>query len=44
MKLYKNGRHEMLNEINYEKVYDNILKWITNKGLASFKQNNTKKY
>ena len=44
MKLYKNGRHEMLNEINYEKVYDNILKWINNKGLASFKQNNTKKY
>ncbi len=44
MKLYKNGRHEMLNEINYEKVYDNILKWIENKGLEHFKQNNIKNY
>ncbi|MBE5822033.1 MAG: alpha/beta hydrolase [Clostridiales bacterium] len=33
MKLYKNGRHEMINEINQEKVYKDILNWIKNKVL-----------
>ena len=28
LKLYKDGRHEMLNEINKEEVYQNILQWI----------------
>ena len=28
LKLYKDGRHEMLNEINKEEVYNNILDWI----------------
>ncbi len=28
LKLYKDGRHEMLNEINKEEVYNNILQWI----------------
>lgn len=28
--LYKDGRHEMLNEDNYQEVYDNILKWLNN--------------
>ncbi|MGL6154416.1 serine aminopeptidase domain-containing protein [Cetobacterium sp.] len=32
LKLYKNFRHEILNEINKEKVYEDILQWIlTNK-------------
>ncbi len=30
LKLYKDGRHEMLNEINKEEVYKNILEWVTN--------------
>lgn len=30
-KLYKEGRHEMLNEINKDEVIDNILKWIHKK-------------
>ncbi len=30
MKLYHDGRHEMLNEINKEEVYQDILDWITN--------------
>lgn len=28
LKLYKDGRHEMLNEINKEEVYNNILEWL----------------
>ncbi len=28
LKLYKDGRHEMLNEINKEEVYNNVLNWI----------------
>lgn len=28
LELYKDGRHEMLNEINKEEVYDNILEWL----------------
>lgn len=28
LKLYKDGRHEMLNEINKEEVYKNVLEWI----------------
>lgn len=27
-KLYENGRHELLNEINKEEVYEDILRWI----------------
>ncbi|MGO1368090.1 alpha/beta hydrolase [Senegalia sp. (in: firmicutes)] len=30
MKLYIDGRHEMLNEINKREVYDDIIKWIEN--------------
>lgn len=30
LKLYKDGRHEMLNEINKDEVYNNILEWINN--------------
>lgn len=30
LKLYKDGRHEMINEINKEEVYNNILEWIEN--------------
>lgn len=29
LKLYPQGRHEMLNEINYEQVHQDILNWIT---------------
>ena len=28
IKLYKNGRHEMLNEVNREDVYEDVVKWI----------------
>lgn len=28
MKLYKNGRHEMLNEVNKDQVYQDVLKWL----------------
>lgn len=28
LKLYKEGRHEMLNEINKHEVYENILEWL----------------
>lgn len=31
MKLYKDGRHEMLNEINNKEVYGDILAWINDK-------------
>ena len=27
-KLYKDGRHEMLNEINKEEVIEDIIKWL----------------
>lgn len=33
MKLFDNGRHEILNEINKEEVYKHVLKWI--KGVVS---------
>jgi alpha-beta hydrolase superfamily lysophospholipase len=29
-KLYKDGRHEMLNEINREEVFNDIIKWLDN--------------
>ncbi len=32
LKLYKDGRHEMLNEINRKDVYADILTWIKTKG------------
>ena len=28
LKLYKDGRHEMLNELNKEDVYKDILLWL----------------
>ena len=28
IKLYKDARHEMLNELNKEEVYDDVLKWV----------------
>lgn len=31
MKLYKGGRHEMLNELNKDEVYRDILSWINSK-------------
>ena len=31
MKLYRGGRHEMLNEINKHEVYNDILRWINSK-------------
>ena len=31
MRLYSGGRHEMLNEINYQDVYRDILNWINEK-------------
>lgn len=31
MKLYPGGRHEMLNEINKEEVYSDVLNWINSK-------------
>ena len=31
MKLYAQGRHEMLNEINKEEVYKDILEWVNSK-------------
>lgn len=30
LKLYKEGRHEMLNEINKDEVYSNIVEWLNN--------------
>lgn len=30
LKIYPNGRHEMLNEINYNRVYADILAWMRN--------------
>ena len=27
-KLFENGRHEMLNEVNRNEVYEFVLKWI----------------
>lgn len=31
LKLYKDGRHDILNEINREEIYNDILKWISNR-------------
>ena len=31
MKLYEGGRHEMLNELNREEVYKDIITWINSK-------------
>ena len=31
IKLYKDGRHEMLNELNKDEVYADILAWINSK-------------
>ena len=31
LKLYPGGRHEMLNELNREQVYDDVLAWINSK-------------
>ncbi len=30
-KLYKDGRHEMLNEVNREEVYRDVIQWMTSK-------------
>lgn len=37
LKLYKDGRHEMLNEFNYEQVHRDILEWLE-KNLKSLKK------
>ncbi len=31
LKIYKTGRHEMLNETNREEVYEMVLRWLNNK-------------
>ncbi len=31
IKIYKDARHEMINEINKDEVYSNVLNWINNK-------------
>ena len=31
LNMYDGGRHEMLNEINKEEVYHDILNWMNNK-------------
>lgn len=31
LKLYKDGRHEMLNELNRDEVYADILDWLKSK-------------
>ena len=28
LKLYRDGRHEMLNELNYEQVHQDVLAWL----------------
>jgi len=33
MRLYPLCRHEVLNEMNREEVYQNILDWLTRRGL-----------
>ena len=30
-KLYENGRHEMLNEVNKAEVYNDVVSWLDNK-------------
>ena len=35
IKLYKDGRHEMLNELNKDEVYSDILAWINSKVKAN---------
>ena len=31
LKLYKDGRHEMLNELNKDEVYADVLEWLNSK-------------
>lgn len=31
MKLYPGARHEVLNEVNREEVFEDILRWLTEK-------------
>ena len=31
LKLYEGGRHEMLNEINKDEVYSDLLNWVESK-------------
>ena len=31
MELYAGGRHEMLNELNYDIVMDDLLQWLNHK-------------
>ena len=31
MKLYPGGRHEMLNELNKDEVYADVLEWLNSK-------------
>ncbi len=31
LRLYKDGRHEMLNELNYEQVQNDVLRWLNGK-------------
>ena len=31
LKLYKDGRHEMLNELNKDEVYADVLAWLNSK-------------
>lgn len=38
LKLYPKGRHEMLNEINRNEVYSDILNWLENHNKSSLKQ------
>ena len=33
LKIYKEGRHEMLNELNKQEVYELILSWLNKKTL-----------
>ena len=40
MQLYQNGRHEMLNEVNKDEVYRDLLDWL-NKIQSANRQVNT---
>lgn len=40
IKLYKDGRHEMLNELNKDEVYSDILAWINSKIYSKVKVTN----
>ena len=37
-KLYKDGRHEMLNEINKDEVMNNIITWLNQRVLETSKE------